>query len=102
LSFEQPLDIKLSADAFGKAVLFIGYSVSDINLRVLLYRLHRIWRASGCEDHRPRSYVLMTRSNQVQERILDSWGVAPLIAADGDETQAVTAFLERLCAQVGR
>jgi hypothetical protein len=102
LSFEQPLDIKLSADAFGKAVLFIGYSVSDINLRVLLYRLHRIWQASGCEEDRPRSYVLMTRSNQVQERILDSWGVAPLIAADGDETQAVTAFLERLCAQVGR
>ena len=96
LSFEQPLDIKLAADAFGKALLFIGYSVSDINLRLLLYRLHRIWRASGCERARPRSYVLMTKPNRVQERILASWGVAPLIAADADETNAVASFLERL------
>ena len=102
LSFEHPLDMKLAADAFGSAVLFIGYSVSDINLRVLLYRLRGIWRASGCEDARPRSYVLMTTANQVQERILDSWGVAPLIATDADETKAVAVFLERLCALSGR
>lgn len=102
LSFEQPLDIKLTADAFGKAVLFMGYSVSDINLRLLLYRLHGIWQASGCENARPRSYVLMTKPNHVQERILDSWGVAPLIASSGDETQAVAVFLERLCALTGR
>jgi hypothetical protein len=96
LSFEQPLDIKLAADAFGKALLFIGYSVSDINLRLLLYRLQRIWRASGCERARPRSYVLMTKPNRVQERILSSWGVAPLVAANTDETNAVALFLERL------
>jgi hypothetical protein len=102
LSFDHPLDMKLAADAFGAAVLFIGYSVSDINLRVLLYRLRGIWRDSGCEDARPRSYVLMTKANRVQERILDSWGVTPLIAADGDETKAVAVFLERLCALSGR
>ena len=96
LSFEQPLDIKLAADAFGKALVFIGYSVSDVNLRLLLYRLHRIWQSSGCERARPRSYVLMAKPNRVQERVLDSWGVAPLIAADADETNAVAKFLERL------
>lgn len=98
LAFEQPLDLKLTADAFGNAVLFIGYSVSDINLRVLLYRLHGIWRASGFEDARPRSYVVMTRPNRVQERILDSWGVAPLVAAHADENEAMKRFLEELCA----
>jgi hypothetical protein len=101
LSFEHPLDIKLAADALGKAVLFVGYSVSDINLRLLLYRLQGIWRASGAEDSRPRSYVFMTKPNQVQERILDSWGVTPLIAADTDETSAVAVFLERLCTLSG-
>jgi hypothetical protein len=102
LSFEHPLDIKLAADALGKAVLFVGYSVSDINLRLLLYRLQGIWRASGCEDSRPRSYVFMTKPNQVQERILDSWDVAPLIAANAEETNAVAIFLERLCTLGGR
>jgi hypothetical protein len=101
LSFEQPLDVKLTADAFGNAVLFIGYSVSDINLRLLLYRLHGIWQESGHETARPRSYVLMTKANRVQERILDSWGVAPLVAADGDETRAVGDFLERLWGLAG-
>jgi hypothetical protein len=102
LSFDHPLDMKLAADAFGAALLFIGYSVSDINLRVLLYRLRGIWWDSGCEEARPRSYVLMTKANRVQERILDSWGVTPLIAADGNETKAVAVFLERLCALSGR
>jgi hypothetical protein len=101
LTFEQPLDLKLTADAFGNAVLFIGYSVSDINLRLLLFRLHGIWRASGHEDARPRSYVLMTKPNRVQERILDSWGVAPLIAAEEDENEAVSRFLAELCARCG-
>jgi len=102
LAFEQPLDLKLTADAFGNAVLFIGYSVSDIDLRVLLFRLHGIWLASGCEQSRPRSYVLMTKPNRVQERILDSWGVTPLIAAEAGEKNGVTRFLERLCALSGR
>jgi hypothetical protein len=102
LSFEHPLDIKLAADALGKAVLFVGYSVSDINLRLLLYRLHRMWRASGCEDSRPRSYVFMTKANRVQERILHSWDVVPLIASSADETDAVAMFLDRLCTLSGR
>jgi hypothetical protein len=96
LSFEQPLDIKLAADAFGKAMLFVGYSISDINLRLLLFRLHAIWRASGCERARPRSYVLMTQPNRVQERILDSWGVTPVVVANRDETRAVASFLDEL------
>jgi hypothetical protein len=99
LSFEQPLDIKLSAGAFGKALAFIGYSVSDVNLRLLIYPQHGNLQSSGCERDRPRSYELMSKPNRVQERILDSWGVAPMIAPDSDEKNAVAKFLERLVAQ---
>jgi hypothetical protein len=44
----------------------------------------------------------MTKPNRVQERILDSWGVAPLIAAEGDESEAVGRFLEELSARCDR
>lgn len=33
LEFETPLDIKFRSDVLGKSVLFIGYSLSDINIR---------------------------------------------------------------------
>ncbi|MET3587770.1 hypothetical protein ABID21_003901 [Pseudorhizobium tarimense] len=43
LSFETPLDVRFRADALGKTVLFIGYSMSDMNIRLLLYRLRQTW-----------------------------------------------------------
>ena len=96
LSFDEPLDIKLAADAFARAVLFLGYSVSDINLRLLLYRLRRIWLESSYEKSRPRSYVYITPPNPVQERILGSWDVVPLTTATGDGAADVLSFLNRL------
>jgi hypothetical protein len=96
LAFDEPLDIKLAADAFARGVLFLGYSVSDINLRLLLYRLRHIWLESGHEKSRPRSYVHITPPNPVQQRILRSWDVVPLTtAADGSTTDVLT-FLDRL------
>jgi len=101
LAFQDPLDIKLSADAFGATLLFVGYSVSDVNLRLLLYRLCGLWQHSGHRDLRPRSYVFMGRANRLQQRILDSWGVAAFVADDGDdEGRSLQAFLERLCRAV--
>jgi hypothetical protein len=100
LSFDEPLDIKLAADAFARAVLFLGYSVSDINLRLLLYRLRRIWLESGYEKSRPRSYVYITPPNPVQERILASWDVVPLTTAKSDSATDVLSFLNRLHAAV--
>ncbi|MCD8493636.1 MAG: SIR2 family protein, partial [Geovibrio sp.] len=37
LEFETPLDIKLRSDVLGKSVLFIGYSLADVNLRFLFF-----------------------------------------------------------------
>jgi hypothetical protein len=43
----------------------------------------------------------MTRPDRIQQRILDSWGVVPLIAGgqeSDDEAVALVSFLERLAA----
>jgi len=39
LAFETPLDIKFRADALGKTLVFIGYSLSDLNIRSLFQKL---------------------------------------------------------------
>jgi len=75
LSFETPLDIKFRSDILGRTVLFVGYSLADLNMRLLLYKMQKMWKQSGYESDRPPSYMFMTRPDPVQERVLKSWGV---------------------------
>jgi SIR2-like domain len=39
LDFDSPLDIKFRSDALGKTVMFVGYSMRDQNIRLLLHKL---------------------------------------------------------------
>src|SRR5271155_198023 len=75
LNFEAPLDIKLRSDILGRTVLFVGYSLTDINMRLLLYKMQKMWKQSGYEQDRPPSYMFMTRPDPVQQRVLRSWGI---------------------------
>jgi hypothetical protein len=96
LSFESPLDIKLRADALGKSLLFVGYSLSDINIRYLLFRLQRQWELEPEGTLRPRSYVFLTRPNPVHSDVLQSRGVEALVAESTDATKSLADFLRQL------
>lgn len=94
LSLESPLDVKLRSDLLGRSVLFIGYSFQDINMRLMLYRLVQQW--NGFEKHRPKSFIFLARPNPVQEAILRSRGVEPIISEIDDPGKGLQEFLERL------
>lgn len=96
LTFESPLDIKLRADTLGSSVLFIGYSLSDVNVRMMLYRMKSMWLESGHRLPQPCSYIFMPRPNPVQEAILQSWGVMPIVGDRHDAEDALLVFLTRL------
>jgi hypothetical protein len=96
LSFESPLDIKLRSDSIGRTILFIGYSLSDINVRYLLYKLHCMWSNSAYSASRPKSYMFLTRPNPVQEAILDKRGILPVVSEHDDPTKGLSAFLKQL------
>jgi hypothetical protein len=96
LTFESPLDIKLRSDTIGKSVLFIGYSLSDINIRYLLYKLHRLWADSEFGAARPKSYIFLTKPNPVQEAILDKRGIIPIVSDIDDAATGLTTFIEKL------
>ena len=96
LVFESPLDIKLRSDSIGKTILFIGYGMSDINLRYLLYKLERMWTLSRFADERPRSFIFLTRPNSVQETILQQRGIQPIVSKKDDPADGLTTFLEGL------
>jgi hypothetical protein len=96
LAFESPLDIKLRSDSLGKSILFVGYSLTDINIRYLLYKLHRLWSESEFVSARPKSYIFLTRPNPIQAAILGERGITPIVSEVDDEGTGLTAFLEKL------
>ncbi len=96
LEFETPLDIKLRSDVLGKSVLFIGYSLADVNLRFLFYKLAKLWKSNPTVEKKPRSYVFTHRPNPIQEAILGQWGINMITSDEDDPQEALINFLKKL------
>lgn len=96
LAFESPLDIKLRSDSIGKSILFIGYGFSDLNVRYLQYKLHRMWSNSPYSSARPSSFMFLTRPNPVREAILTQRGILPIVSESDDPKEGLKAFLKGL------
>jgi len=75
LQFEAPLDILLRADAMRQPILFIGYSLADINMRYLFHKLWKIWIEAKISDARKKSHIFMSRPNPVDAEIFKKWGI---------------------------
>jgi hypothetical protein len=68
MRFDDPLDIRLQSDVYGRSVLFLGYSFSDPNIQHIWYRLAEILRkVKGAR----RSYLLTHVNNPVMDSFLN-------------------------------
>lgn len=102
LDFESALDIKLKSDALGRPVLFIGYSLTDINIRYLVFKLQRLWDSSSFTALRPKSYVFLRSANPVQERVMRARGIEPIVSKLDDPGPGLRQFLAELLEEVRR
>jgi hypothetical protein len=98
LEFESPLDIKLRSDALGRSVIFIGYSLADINIRYLFYKLTKLWKNSSRGFTRPKSYIFTPKKNPIQEAVLAQWGIEMITSEIEDPSAALENFLAELIA----
>ncbi len=96
LDFNTPLDIKLRADSLGRTVLFIGYSLNDINTRYLFYKLTNLWKRYGGNFKKPQSFIFMPKPNPIQETVLKQWGIETITSDIDSPGEALTAFMEEL------
>lgn len=96
LNFDTPLDIKLRNDVLSNSVLFIGYSLTDFNIRLLFYRLTEMWDKSPRASVRPKSYVFTNRPNPAAEEVLRHWGIEMIVSDQDDPKVALTDFLQEL------
>ena len=97
LEFESALDLKLRADTLGKSLLFVGHGLGDINIRYLLYKLHKL-RARLTAGHQrlPSAYLTAYGAGDVQRRLLAQWDVELIELDPLDKTKSTEAFLESL------
>lgn len=102
LDFEGPLDIKLRSDMLSRTILFIGYRLSDINIRYLIYKLQRLWDGSVCSTSRPQSYIFLAQKNPVQEAVLRKRGIATLFSKRDLPGEGLREFLETLAEKAAK
>jgi SIR2-like domain len=97
LAFDSPLDVRFRADALGSTLLFIGYSMSDPNIRLLLHRIWQTWEKSGHRHDRPESFAFVSQRNPVQEAVLANWGITTIASPAGSTADVGLArFLSEL------
>ena len=93
LGFESSLDIKLRSDMLGKSILFLGYSLSDINIRLLIYKLDQLWKSTNKTQLRPQSYIFLPSPNPIQEEIFRRRGITPIVGTELDSASSLNRFL---------
>jgi hypothetical protein len=96
LSFDSPLDVKFRADALGRTILFVGYSMGDMNIRLLLHRLWQTWERSAYANDRPLSYIFMSEPDPIQQAVLGRWGITAVTGRGGDPGEELCGFLGSL------
>ena len=95
LDLNTALDVKLRSDSLGKSLLFIGYSLSDLDIRFLLYKLQLLWN-NHHSYLQPTSFVFLTSDNPIQRKVLESRNIQPITSDESNPGKALEFFLENL------
>jgi hypothetical protein len=96
LDFESPLDIKLRAGMLGKALLFLGYSFSDINIRLMLYKLMKLRQNHRLSEKLPTAIMTGSSFTPIQRELLEKWDVVVVELDPVDPSRALDDFMESL------
>jgi hypothetical protein len=100
LEFESPIDIKLRADILGKTLLFIGYSLKDLNVRYMLYKLHKMRlqmrRKASISARVPTGFLTTFLTNEIQRELFTKWNIEIVELDPLNQTESMAVFLESL------
>ena len=87
------MDIQLQADVQKYHILFLGYSLSDINVKMLMY----IARHS-CENEEsmPEEYIFTATPNRIQRDVFAHNGIISISNEETDKYKSTKRFLQEL------
>ncbi|WP_213062682.1 SIR2 family protein [Acinetobacter populi] len=81
MKFEDPIDVKFKSDLLNHSVLFIGYSLNDMNIRRVLFDLNNSWPLEY-RLRKPKCYIIVKNHNEIIDTVLEDWGVVPVTAGE--------------------
>jgi hypothetical protein len=98
LSFESAIDLKLRADMLGKCLLFIGYSLDDVNVRYMLYKLFKLRQQvkNRRTSNTPSAYLTSFGSGEIQRTLLAQWNVSIIELDPLNKQESIENFLKSL------
>lgn len=96
MRFDAFMDIQLQADLQRYHVLFLGYSLSDINVKMLMYLSRNRWKRKGKGDKMPNAYIFTATPNTIQKEVFKENGIISISNDITDKYEATLDFLKKL------
>lgn len=96
MRFDAFMDIQLQADLQRYHVLFLGYSLSDINVKMLMYLSRNRWKRKGNGDKMPNAYIFTATPNIIQKEVFKENGIISISNGFTDKYEATIEFLKEL------
>lgn len=97
MKFDSFMDIQLQADIQKYSILFLGYSLSDINVKMLMYIARCRW---GKEKQMPKEYIFTATPNEIQKEVFTQNGIISISNEEIDKYKSTKQFLEELVKRV--
>lgn len=97
MDFQSFLDVMLQADILKYHILFLGYSMSDINIKLLLYLARKRWKNN---DKLMKAYIFTATPNEIQKEVFRENGIITFSGDEADKEKGTLDFLKRLCSCV--
>ncbi len=82
----------------GKCLLFIGYSLDDVNVRYMLYKLFKLRQQVRNSRTRslPSAYLTTFGSGEIQKTLLAQWNVSIIELNPLNKKESIENFLKQL------
>lgn len=87
------MDVQLQADMLQYSILFLGYSLSDINVKLLMYLARKRVRE---HNQAIPSYIYTATPNLVQEEVFLNNNIITITGVEEDKEKGTLDFLSEL------
>jgi hypothetical protein len=98
MRLDGPMDLKLRSDIFGRAVLFIGYSFSDMNVAYLFHTVNDMFSKLPNSFSGKRAYIIVHNPSDFELRLFNARNVEVIAGYGPERTAAVSEILADLAA----
>lgn len=93
MDFRSFMDVQFQADMMQYHILFLGYSLSDINVKLLFYLAGKMWDRE-CKN--TKMYIFTATPNQVQKEVFKKNGIISFSGEEANKERGTQEFLDKL------